>query len=169
MAQLPHDKVPKVDSPGERHRNKQLMMQLPKQDLSLAYCHNLESQSEKKAFQDFINCRNETALDIATVQQSNPKATVRRWGVSEGNVLVNISCTSEALMNNWNIWDRLRSWTVGESQQQPAVMQYCCQPVLLGDFRPAKLSCFNPTSLPSQLHNDSSDFRPTVDRLNCCC
>ncbi|XP_039293877.1 prickle planar cell polarity protein 3 isoform X6 [Nilaparvata lugens] len=67
--QLPESKVPKVGSPGEQYRRRQIMLQLPKQDLALAYCKHLDS-AHHSSFQDFINARNEIALDIAYVKEA---------------------------------------------------------------------------------------------------
>lgn len=60
---LPEDKVPKIGSTGERHREKQLAYQLPKQDLSLSYCKHIEPQNQS-SYEDFVAARNEIALDI---------------------------------------------------------------------------------------------------------
>lgn len=38
MSKLPNHVVPKNNSVGEKYREKQLMIQLPRQDLSMAYC-----------------------------------------------------------------------------------------------------------------------------------
>ena len=46
MRQLPVEKVPKVGSVGERYRDRQLNLQLPKQDLSTKYCTHLEQQHQ---------------------------------------------------------------------------------------------------------------------------
>ncbi|XP_022692622.1 uncharacterized protein LOC111262557, partial [Varroa jacobsoni] len=64
--ELPNHKVPKASSPGEKYRDKQLILQLPKQDLALPYCKFLEKEHHK-AFEDFVNTRNECALDIGFV------------------------------------------------------------------------------------------------------
>ncbi|VDM77230.1 unnamed protein product [Strongylus vulgaris] len=48
MAQLPNHIVPRVNSSGEKHREKQLLTQLPRQDLSVAYCRHLGSNTERK-------------------------------------------------------------------------------------------------------------------------
>lgn len=61
--------MPKIDSPGERYREKQLSYQLPKQDLALAYCKHVEHQN-KASYEDFVAGRNELALDIAYVKDS---------------------------------------------------------------------------------------------------
>ena len=68
FAQLPNHKVPKWNTPGEKYREKQLLLQLPKQDLALAYCKNLDKM-HFKSFEDFVNIRNEIALDIAYVKE----------------------------------------------------------------------------------------------------
>ena len=47
---------------GEKYREQQLFQQLPRQDLSVAYCKHLDTVAERKAFQDFLNIRNETCL-----------------------------------------------------------------------------------------------------------
>lgn len=67
--ELPNHKVPKAGSPGEKYRDKQLILQLPKQDLALPYCKFLEREHHK-AFEDFVNTRNECALDIGFVCES---------------------------------------------------------------------------------------------------
>lgn len=50
FACLPEEKVPYVNSPGEKHRIKQLLYQLPPHDNEVRYCQSL-SEEEKK------NCR----------------------------------------------------------------------------------------------------------------
>ncbi|VDN58345.1 unnamed protein product [Dracunculus medinensis] len=67
MAQLPNNVVPRINSIGEKYREKQLMIQLPRQDLSVAYCKHLLNSVERKVFEEFINARNEIALDIGFV------------------------------------------------------------------------------------------------------
>ncbi|XP_064489395.1 prickle planar cell polarity protein 3-A-like isoform X3 [Ornithodoros turicata] len=69
FAQLPNHKVPRLGTPGEKYRDKQLIVQLPKQDLALAYCKFLE-QEYHRAFEDFVNIRNEIALDIGYVRDA---------------------------------------------------------------------------------------------------
>ena len=59
---LPKDKVPKIGSIGERYRIKQLTYQLPKQDIDYNYCKHLGQNRD--VFEEFINARNEIALDI---------------------------------------------------------------------------------------------------------
>jgi hypothetical protein len=46
MRQLPVEKVPKVGTVGERYRDRQLNLQLPKQDLSTKYCSHLEQKHQ---------------------------------------------------------------------------------------------------------------------------
>nr|XP_050027160.1 prickle planar cell polarity protein 3-B-like isoform X2 [Dermacentor andersoni] len=72
FAQLPNHKVPRLGSPGEKYRDRQLIVQLPKQDLALAYCKFLERECHR-AFEDFVNARNEIALDIGYVREALDK------------------------------------------------------------------------------------------------
>lgn len=65
---LPQNKVPKIGTPGEKYRDKQLVYQLPKQDLALSYCKSVEPKHHQ-SYEDFINARNEIALDIGYVKE----------------------------------------------------------------------------------------------------
>lgn len=58
--------MPKIDSIGERYREKQIAYQLPKQDLALSYCKHIEPQ-HNASYEDFVTARNELALDIGYV------------------------------------------------------------------------------------------------------
>jgi hypothetical protein len=51
------------------------MLQLPKQDLALAYCKHVEAQHHP-SYEDFINARNEIALDIGYVKDSTSYSSV---------------------------------------------------------------------------------------------
>ena len=63
MRLLPAEKVPKLNTDGEKYRDQQLVYQLPKQDLSLKYCHHVEAPHHT-SFQDFVCARNDIALDV---------------------------------------------------------------------------------------------------------
>lgn len=65
---LPVISVPRLGTHGERYRDRQLAIQLPKQDLSVAYCRHLDSEHWSSA-DDFMAARNEIALDIGSVQE----------------------------------------------------------------------------------------------------
>ncbi|CAG2122074.1 unnamed protein product, partial [Medioppia subpectinata] len=67
FSQLPANKVPRLGTPGEKYRDRQLIVQLPKQDLALAYCKFIEPDNWK-LFEDFVNTRNECALDIGFIK-----------------------------------------------------------------------------------------------------
>lgn len=73
--QIPSSKVPRLGSSGEKYRDKQLILQLPKQDLALAYCKHVEN-SQQSCYEDFINARNEIALDIGYVKDNISISTV---------------------------------------------------------------------------------------------
>ncbi|CAN7982529.1 unnamed protein product, partial [Ixodes pacificus] len=72
FSQLPNHKVPRLGTPGEKYRDRQLIVQLPKQDLALAYCKFLERECQR-SFEDFVNARNEIALDIGYVREALEK------------------------------------------------------------------------------------------------
>ena len=72
---LPEISVPRFGTPGERQRDRQLAVQLPKQDLARAYCRHLDPKYYVSA-EDFMAARNEIALDIGTVQEVAEKDLV---------------------------------------------------------------------------------------------
>uniref|UniRef100_A0A0N4ZNF6 Non-specific serine/threonine protein kinase n=1 Tax=Parastrongyloides trichosuri TaxID=131310 RepID=A0A0N4ZNF6_PARTI len=76
MSQLPNHLVPRTNSAGEKHRERQLIMQLPRQDLSSAYCKHLKTPVERKVYEEFVNARNEVALDIGYVDAKLTKSSV---------------------------------------------------------------------------------------------
>ncbi|XP_045472469.1 uncharacterized protein LOC123679123 isoform X2 [Harmonia axyridis] len=71
---FPSHEVPKMGSEGEVYRSQRLVKQLPKQDLSLNVCKFVET-NQKGSFQDFIQARNEIALDIGYVKTASSAAT----------------------------------------------------------------------------------------------
>ncbi|XP_017270350.1 prickle-like protein 1b isoform X3 [Kryptolebias marmoratus] len=62
---LPEDKVPYVNSPGEKHRIRQLLYQLPPHDNEVRYCHSL-TEEEKRELQMFSTQRKREALGRGT-------------------------------------------------------------------------------------------------------
>lgn len=64
---LPEEKVPYVNSPGEKFRIKQLLYQLPPHDNEIRYCQSL-SEEEKKELQMFSIQRKKEALGRGTVK-----------------------------------------------------------------------------------------------------
>lgn len=81
MQQLPNHKVPRLGTQGEKYRDRQLMLQLPKQDLALAYCKFLE-RSNYQSYEDFVNARNEIALDIGYARESLEHPMVTAFSIS---------------------------------------------------------------------------------------
>lgn len=65
FACLPEDKVPYVNSQGEKHRIRQLLYQLPPHDNELRYCQSL-TEEEKRELQMFSNQRKREALGRGT-------------------------------------------------------------------------------------------------------
>ncbi|XP_074873534.1 prickle planar cell polarity protein 3 isoform X2 [Carettochelys insculpta] len=64
---LPEDKVPYVNSPGERYRIRQLLHQLPPHDSEAQYCSPLEEE-EKKELKLFSQQRKRESLGRGTVR-----------------------------------------------------------------------------------------------------
>ncbi len=69
MRQLPEEKVPRLDSDGEKYRELQLVYQLPKQDLEERHCHHLGTSECRASFRDFAYARNDVALDVAVATE----------------------------------------------------------------------------------------------------
>lgn len=63
---MPEHQIPLLGSDGETYRNQQLIYQLPKQDLTLSQCKYLDKEFVA-LFENFVNSRNESALDIGYV------------------------------------------------------------------------------------------------------
>lgn len=68
FSSLPEEKIPYVNSPGEKHRIKQLLYQLPPHDNEMRYCQSL-SEEEKKELQLFSAQRKKEALGRGTIKQ----------------------------------------------------------------------------------------------------
>ena len=68
MSALPEDKIPYVNSPGEKYRNRQLIYQLPAHDSESQYCNKL-SESEKRELKLFNSQRKREALARGLVKQ----------------------------------------------------------------------------------------------------
>ncbi|TMW45050.1 hypothetical protein DOY81_009870, partial [Sarcophaga bullata] len=68
FSQLPDDKVPYINSPGEKYRIKQLLHQLPPQDNEVStHCHSL-SDEERKELRIFSAQRKREALGRGAVR-----------------------------------------------------------------------------------------------------
>lgn len=76
MEQLPNHKIPKIGSPGEKYRDIQLIVQLPKQDLSSEYCKSLSSEEEKKDFKEFRTFRDENVMEIGYARENSTVSSV---------------------------------------------------------------------------------------------
>ncbi|XP_078065628.1 prickle-like protein 2b isoform X1 [Mustelus asterias] len=64
---LPEDKVPYVNSPGEKYRIKQLLHQLPPHDNEVRYCNSLDEE-EKKELRLFSTQRKRENLGRGTIR-----------------------------------------------------------------------------------------------------
>ncbi|XP_023228116.1 four and a half LIM domains protein 2-like isoform X2 [Centruroides sculpturatus] len=66
FTQIPWEKVPRIGTCGEKYREQQIIIQLPKQDFSANSCKFLEKEY-RKHYDDFLCERNKTAMDIAYI------------------------------------------------------------------------------------------------------
>ncbi|RXM93785.1 Prickle-like protein 2 [Acipenser ruthenus] len=64
---LPEDRVPYVNSPGEKYRIKQLLHQLPPHDNEVRYCNSLDDE-EKRELKLFSNQRKRENLGRGNVR-----------------------------------------------------------------------------------------------------
>ncbi len=69
--------MPKLGTYGEKWREKALMYQMPKQDVSKEFCKFLkEEPSHQKRYKDFIEERNSKALEIGICLKNKLPDTV---------------------------------------------------------------------------------------------
>lgn len=68
FSQIPEDKIPYVNSAGERYRVRQLLHQLPPHDNEVRYCHSLTDE-ERKELRLFSAQRKREALGRGAVKQ----------------------------------------------------------------------------------------------------
>lgn len=66
FSRIPKNKIPKLGTVGEKYRMKQLIFQLPKQDMSVFFCKFIDKRFEKH-FDEFVNNRNKTCLYMGRV------------------------------------------------------------------------------------------------------
>jgi prickle len=65
---LPEDKIPYINSVGEKYRIKQLLQQLPPHDNEVRYCNSL-GDDEKRELKLFSSQRKREALGRGSVRQ----------------------------------------------------------------------------------------------------
>jgi len=107
FSMLPEIAVPRLGTSGERHRDRQLAIQLPKQDLARAYCRHLDLKHASSA-DDFMAARNEIALDIGSVQEilERDLVGIRCGSAVYENLDVDIACDSRTCaIHNGTITD----------------------------------------------------------------
>jgi hypothetical protein len=86
MDGLENTKVPRLGSAGEHYRSLQLVVQLPRQDLSADHCRQLKLPASISAFEDFCKLR-ETKMDVAHVRQCKDGKTVRTFCLLNGKTV----------------------------------------------------------------------------------
>ncbi|KAK3728950.1 hypothetical protein QZH41_016820, partial [Actinostola sp. cb2023] len=68
MSSLTEEKIPYVDSLGEKYRNRQIILQLPPHDNEARFCNGL-SEEEKRELRFFVALRKRDALGRGVVKQ----------------------------------------------------------------------------------------------------
>ena len=68
MEELDNNKVPSIGKDGEKYRDIQIIVQLPRQDLSQEHCRHLQEADQRKAFDEFRQVRDATAMDLGVVK-----------------------------------------------------------------------------------------------------
>lgn len=99
---LPPDKVPKLGTPGEKYRDKQLALQLPRQDLTLKYCKHIENDN-RASYEDFIAVRNEIALDVGYIRDASDSGKCAGCAetLNQGEMCVNAPKLSDEVSCVW--------------------------------------------------------------------
>lgn len=88
FSQIPEDKIPYVNSAGERYRVRQLLHQLPPHDNEVRYCHSLTDE-ERKELRLFSAQRKREALGRGAVKQLSASRPCE--GVSDIHLNLNYS------------------------------------------------------------------------------
>jgi prickle len=100
--QLPQEKVPRIGSSGEKFRDKQLALQLPRQDLTINYCKHVDTE-HRASYDDFIAARNEIALDVGFVRDAAAagKCQTCSEAINQGEMCVNAPKLSDEVSATW--------------------------------------------------------------------
>ncbi|XP_031347783.1 protein espinas-like [Photinus pyralis] len=96
---LPNSDVPRLGTKGEVIRTQRILKQLPRQDLSINACKHIEPEN-RSSYQDFINARNEIALDVGCVRTALPDMSC--MGCSK-SILPQQTCVSAPRLGK-NLW-----------------------------------------------------------------
>lgn len=78
MSQFETDKVPRLGTAGEKRRILQLIVQLPKSDLSVDRCRNLKTTDQKRDFENFCRSRDVDSMDVGQVKECSKAGMVCR-------------------------------------------------------------------------------------------
>ncbi|XP_071818540.1 prickle planar cell polarity protein 3-B-like isoform X2 [Apostichopus japonicus] len=75
MNSLPNDQVPRLHTPGEKFRDRQLIIQIPKQDMAEEFCRHLGDATAVENFNQFLELREEAAFGVGRVKEYLPQDT----------------------------------------------------------------------------------------------
>ncbi len=74
--EYPRNKIPLIGTPGEKFRQKLLVQQIPRQDISPEFCQHLKEKSALDSFNSYIKKRNEKYLDIGICLKNTKRILV---------------------------------------------------------------------------------------------
>ena len=68
MNSLPNNLIPRLHSSGEKNRDRQLIIQIPRQDLAEENCQGLIDASSLESFYQYLELRDETSFGVGRVK-----------------------------------------------------------------------------------------------------
>ena len=98
MSQLPNHKVPRLGTTGEKYRERNLVHQLPAQDLALTHCRHVAAE-QQRAFRDFVQARNDIALDVGFVRELSHSSVSGSWCEEGECVRISHSSVSDVVVS----------------------------------------------------------------------
>jgi len=143
---FPLNKLPKLGTEGENYRLKQLVLQLPKQDLAIKHCRHVSGPRDKNSYQDFVSARNEIALDsghVVVVRASHPSQSAPSNDKTLNN---NNSITNNSDQQKDSNTNDVNSTSSGSSGTSPPCCFKCRQPFSAGELA-VSASRFGPSAL----------------------
>ena len=68
MNSLPNNQIPRLHTAGQKYRDRQLILQMPRQDLSEEFCKHILDAASTECFYQFIELRDEVAFATGRVK-----------------------------------------------------------------------------------------------------
>ena len=84
MNSLPNNQIPRLHTAGQKYRDRQLILQMPRQDLAEELCKHILDASSTECFYQFIELRDEVAFSTGRVKDYLKQDQVGQGRVREG-------------------------------------------------------------------------------------